>query len=189
MKKISKKKIILIVIAVILLIVIAFVIFKLINKNELNLNVDANGNVVNGDIMNSDGSNAQLQQEDSNNNSEATYNPNSIPQKDTEHIEQYIDDKGNEVSGEDLSKIKDNIIQAFKKIPMDKLGLDVNLDEVRIIFNQGTTVIDQNNFFVFCIYTTHDNRLKNIGMFAMTKDTKTLYKFNSENLTYDLIEK
>ena len=99
MKKISKKKIILIVIAVILLIVIAFVIFKLINKNELNLNVDANGNVVNGDIMNSDGSNAQLQQEDSNNNSEATYNPNSIPQKDTEHIEQYIDDKGNEVKG------------------------------------------------------------------------------------------
>ena len=189
MKKISKKKIILIVIAVILVIVIAFVIFKLVNKSELNLNVDANGNVVNDNIENSDGTDAQLQQGEQNSNLKNTYNPNSIPQKDTEYIEQYIDDKGNEVGGEDLSKIKDNIVQAFKKVPMDKLGLDVNLDEVRVIFNQGTTVIDKNNCFVFCIYIAQDNTLKNVGMYAMTKDTKTLYKFNSESMTYDLIEK
>src|SRR5699024_1247133 len=97
--------------------------------------------------------------------------------------------KGNELDGEDLSKIKDNIVQAFKKVSLDKLGLDVNLDEARVIFNKGTTIIDQNNCFVFCIYVMKDNLLRNVGMYAMTKDTKTLYKFNSDTLTYDLIEK
>lgn len=184
----NKKKIIIIIALIILIIaIVAIIVFKLLDKNELNTSIDTNGNVISNEELNSNGSSAQLQSND--NTSENTYNPNSIPQKDTDYVEQYVDEKGNELDGEDLSEIKDNIVQAFKKVSLDKLGLDVNLDEARVIFNKGTTIIDQNNCFVFCIYVMKDNLLRNVGMYAMTKDTKTLYKFNSDTLTYDLIEK
>lgn len=181
------KKIVLIIIAVIILVVIIIVAFKLLNKNEVNLSVDSNGNVTNIGNLNTDGNNAQLQNNSS--TSDYTYNPDSIPQKDIEYIEQYVDDKGNELSGEDLSKIKDNIVQAFKKVSSDKLGINVDLNNVRIIFNQGTTIINKNRCLVFCVYVAENDTLRNVGMYAMTKDTKVLYKFNSDTLTYDLIEK
>ncbi len=173
--------------AIVILVIIVIIAFKLFDKREVNLSVDANGNTVSNGNLNSNGSEAQLQDDET--NSDYTYDPNSIPQKDTDHIEQYVDDKGNEISGEELSKVKDNIVQAFKKVSTDKLGLDVDLNNVRIIFNQGTTIIDQNSCLVFCVYVAENDELKNSGMFAMTKDTKVLYKFNSDTLTYDLIEK
>lgn len=186
MKIKNKKKMILIIVAVIILVVVMIFAFKMLNKNEVNMSVDANGNAIDGSLR-ADGSEIKLK--DDGTTSDYTYNPNSIPQKDTDYNEQYLDNKGNELSGEDLSKIKDNIIQEFKEVPIDKLGLDVDLNNIRIIFNQGTTLIDKNNCLVFCIYVAENNTLRNVGMYAMSEDTKVLYKFNSDALTYDLIEK
>ena len=83
----NKKKIIIIIALIILIIaIVAIIVFKLLDKNESNTSIDTNGNVISNEELNSNGSSAQLQSND--NTSENTYNPNSIPQKDTDYVEQ-----------------------------------------------------------------------------------------------------
>ena len=119
-------------------------------------------------------------------NDEAT-NSDPIHQNDTQSVYEFVDESGNKMDEASLQAAKDAVVQAFKAVPAEKLGITVDLSAARIVFNQGITTISGTECFVFNVYSQEGEALKNIGTYAMSRDTLTLYRFNSESLEYDLI--
>ena len=167
---------------IILLVLVAVIIFigvKFTKKtNETNGDFSLDGSQENIDSKNS--------QENNDNNAEN--DGTSIPQQETEGIKDYVDEKGNQMSDEDVQNVKNNIVAKFKSVPSELLGISADLNTARIMFNQGVTIIAQKECYVFNVYVQEGDSLNNIGMYAMSTDTTTLYKFNYEKITYDLIE-
>lgn len=112
----------------------------------------------------------------------------TVPQQATDNVEEFVDEQGNKMDENVLQTNKDTIIQAFKAIPADKLGLTADLASAKIMFSQGITTIATNECFVFNVYVNENGSLKNAGVYAMSRDTTVLYKFNSASLEYELIE-
>ena len=62
------------------------------------------------------------------------------------------------------------------------------MSNVKIVFNQGTTIIADNTCLVFAVYEQKDNSLNFISKYAMSIDTEVLYKYDSESLVFNMIE-
>lgn len=109
----------------------------------------------------------------------------TISQNDTATVNEYVDNNGNKLDDNTLKQTKDNIMTSFKRISSDKLGQDIDISRCKIIFNKGTTTIKENSFLVFNVYSQEG---KNIGTYAMSIDTNTIYRYNTQTLEYELIE-
>ena len=173
---------------IILLVLVAVIIFigvKFTKKtNETNGDFSLDGSQENIDSKNSQENNENVENNDNNAENDGT----SIPQQETEGIKDYVDEKGNQMSDEDVQNVKNNIVAKFKSVPSELLGISADLNTARIMFNQGVTIIAQKECYVFNVYVQEGDSLNNIGMYAMSTDTTTLYKFNYEKITYGLSE-
>lgn len=195
MKKVNKKR--LFISILVLIIIIVTIVFA--------IKFSGNGDETSGDF-NMDGSQETVDSQNSQEGGEekqpdqTTAVPDqspsvsdapttSVPQQETENVTEFIDESGNKLEEDTLQTSKDSIIQAFKAIPSEKLGITADLSTAKIMFNQGITTIADKDCFVFNVYVLEDGKLKNIGTYAMSRDTEVLYKLNSETSDYDLIEK
>lgn len=183
--KLNKKRLFLSIMILIILIVAIVLIVKFAgNGEETNGNFNLGDSQENVDTPNSqEGGDTQPDQ-----TSAVPDGTNSVPQNETESVGDFVDESGNKLEEDTLQTSKDAITQAFKAISPDKLGLEVDLNSARIMFNQGITTIAENECFVFSVYVQDGETMKNIGTYAMSRDTKVLYKFNLDTLVYDLIE-
>lgn len=140
--------------------------------------------VVNSNIGNNGESSGDFNLDGTKKNTDS--NTIAISQSETSSVNEYVDASGNKLDDGTLKKNKDNIIVAFKQIPAEKLGLNIDLNSAKIMFNQGTTTIKDKQFLVFNVYSQAG---KNVGTYAMSIDTEVVYKYNTNTLEYELIEK
>lgn len=181
MKKVNKKRLFLSIL--ILIIIIVAIVFA--------IKFSGNGEVTNGDF-NMGGSQENVDAQNSQEGGQEPVQPTtttSVPQKETENVTEFVDESGNKLEENTLQTNKDSIVQAFKAIPSETLGITADLSAAKIMFNQGITTIAETECFVFNVYVQEGEKLKNIGTYAMSRDTQVLYKFNSQTLEYDLVEK
>lgn len=173
--KVNKKRLGIFIAILIIIILLIVVICKAIgNKSEITLN---------GKDKTIDGNNMSNSQE-----IEYDGNPYNVPQDYTETVNEYVGESGEAIDENTLSGIKQSIMDKFKGIPADKLKLDINMDNSRIIFNQGTTIIANNKCLVFVVYEEKDGALNFISKYAMSIDTSVLYKYDSDALIFNMLE-
>lgn len=160
-----------ILVAIILLVIVVAVIVLVIkftgNKNSNNID---NNN-------------------DNNNYIENDENIEVISKEDTTSVSDYVDEQGNALSDDEVSKLKNAISEAVKQFPTEKLGINEDINNARFIFNRGTTTISGEQYLTFSIYVLEGEKYRSRGMFAMSKNTEKLYKYNSEKSRYERIEK
>lgn len=190
MKKVNKKRLLLsILILIIIIVAIVFAIKFSGNGEETSGDFNMNGSQENVDSQNSQEGQVEQQPTQTPSVSEPAENTpsTSVPQQETENVTEFVDESGNKLEEDTLQASKDSIVQAFKAIPSERLGITADLNTAKIMFNQGITTIAENECFVFNVYVLEENKLKNIGTYAMSRDTQVLYKLNSQTLEYDLI--
>lgn len=190
MKKINKKRLFLsILILIIIIVAIVFAIKFSGNEEVTNGDFNMGGSQENVDAQNSQEGGQEPVQPTTTPEQEGTTTTTSVPQIETENVTEFVDESGNKLEENTLQTNKDSIIQAFKAIPSETLGITADLSTAKIMFNQGITTIAETECFVFNVYVQEGEKLKNIGTYAMSRDTQVLYKFNSQTLEYDLVEK
>lgn len=173
--KVNKKRLgIFIAILVILIILIVVICKAISNKSEITLN---------GTDQTIGGNNISNSQE-----IEYDGNPYNVPQDYTETVTDFVNESGEAIDENTLAGIKQNIMDKFKSISVDKLKLNINMDNARLIFNQGTTIIANNKCLVFVVYEEKDNALNFISKYAMSLDTSVLYKYDSDALVFNMLE-
>lgn len=161
---------------VIFVAIIAVIIISIVLSKRKNLTLDGSKTKVDGASIT--------------NNQEIEYdgNPYNVPQAYVETVNQYVDEKGNALEGADLSNVKNNIIDKFKSYSNEKLGFEASMDNIKIVFNQGTTTIAENTCIVFAVYEIVDDSLDYISKYAMSIDTNVIYKFDSEAFVFRMIQ-
>lgn len=113
---------------------------------------------------------------------------NTVYQKDIITNEEVLTLEGEEIVNEDLETAKANIEAAIYAMTKEELGLEVEMEETKIFFNEGSTNIYGKNCIVFSLYAQSGDYLKNKGTFAMSSDTNILYKYDSGVMAYKLIK-
>lgn len=171
--KVNKKRLS-IFIAIVVIVIVAIIVVILSKKNKLIL--DSSKTKVDGTSV----SNAQDIEYDG--------NPYNVPQAYVETIDKYVDEQGEDLDSTTLNTVKNNIIDKFKSYSNEKLGFEASMDSLKIVFNQGTTTIAENTCIVFAVYEIADGSLKYISKYAMSIDTSVIYKFDSEEFVFRMIQ-
>lgn len=182
--RVNKKRLILFVAIVIIVIVAIILLVKNINKKIDNIDIKNNGITLDGTDPKIEGGNMTNSQE-----IEYDGNPYNVPQDYTKTVNEFVGESGEALDSVTLSTVKESIIDNFKKNYSEKYGINVNMENVKIIFNQGTTTIADNTCLVFAVYEEQGDNLAFISKFAMSINTEILYKYNSETFMYSMIEK
>lgn len=175
--KINKKRLIIfIVIAVLIIGIVVAATVKLLNKDNKDITLDGTDQTIEGNNMT--------------NNQEIEYdgNPYNVPQDYTETVNEFVNESGEVLDENTLSEVKQNITDKFKQLPTDKLGINTDMSNIRIVFNQGTTKVADSTCLVFVVYEEKDNSLNFISKYAMSIDTNIVYKYDSTALIYNMIE-
>ena len=120
---------------------------------------------------------------------EAEYdgNPYNVPETYTEKDDGFYNQDKKELTDEEITKIKSDIVDRLNSYTADELGLDIDMSKLRTIFNTGTTKIGDSQCFVFNVYEEEDGKLNYITKMAMSIDLKTIYKYDSELFVYRMI--
>ncbi len=111
--------------------------------------------------------------------------------KDTVKKENYQDKEGNDLSEEQVIAYKGQVKTELMSYPLETLQLvDIDLASARIMYNEGTTEIGGHQCLVFNVYNLQNDELNNVGMYAMSMDDSlTMYRFNKDTTSYDLLKK
>lgn len=190
MRKVNKKRLFLSIMILIIIIVAIVMAVKFSgNGDETAGDFNLGDSQENVDSQNSQEGGQEQNQSTTTPEQNVNNTTTSVPQQETENVTEFVDESGNKLEEDTLQTSKDSIIQAFKAIPSEKLGITADLSTAKIMFNQGITTIAENECFVFNVYVLEDGKLKNIGTYAMSRSTEVLYKLNAETSDYDLIEK
>ncbi len=181
----NKKTIIIVIVAILILVLLIFIGLKIFKKES----VDETQNVLDQDIVAQDiDEDGSEEKEPDTVTSNTTDDGSVVDSVDTVVVNRFVDENGNDMTEEAIQEAKNKIIEAVKKIPVESLGLDVNLDNARFIFTEGITTINHNECFVFSIYVQEGENLVNKGMYAISRDTTIIYKFNPQTVCYELIQ-
>lgn len=176
--KLDKKRLLIFVAVVIVVIAVVVLIVKVVNNNEEKITIDGNASSID------DGQNVT----DESSQVEYDGNPYNVPQDYTQTLNEFVGETGEALDENTLNEVKDNIMNKFKGISTDKLGISADMSSVKIVFNQGTTIIADNTCLVFAVYEQKNNSLNFISKYAMSIDTEVLYKYDSESLVFNMIE-
>jgi len=174
--KLNFKRIIPAIIALILIIVVIVLIVKAVTRES--------------DDISLDGSSAGLiEKAEMINKLEAEYdgNPYNVPETFTTTEDTYVGESSEELSASEISDVKNTIISKFKSYTPEELGIDCSMDNVRMIFNTGTTTIADTKCLVFNAYKVDGESMQYISKFAMSIDGNTLYKFDNQLFVYRMI--
>ncbi len=174
--KLNFKRIIPAIIALILIIVVIVLIVKAVTRKS--------------DDISLDGSSAGLiEKAEMINKLEAEYdgNPYNVPETFTTTEDTYVGESSEELSASEISDVKNTIISKFKSYSPEELGIDCSMDNVRMIFNTGTTTIADTKCLVFNTYKVDGESMQYISKFAMSIDGNTLYKFDNQLFVYRMI--
>jgi hypothetical protein len=175
--KLDKKRLLIFVAVVIVVIAVVVLIVKIVNNNEEKITIDGNASSIDGQNITDESSQVEYDG-----------NPYNVPQDYTQTLNEFVGETGEALDENTLNEVKDNIINKFKGISTDKLGISVDMSNVKIVFNQGTTIIADSTCLVFAVYEQKDNNLNFISKYAMSIDTEVLYKYDSESLVFNMIE-
>lgn len=184
MKNNNKKTIMIVIIAIIILVVLIFVGLKIFKNKE----VDETQNDLDQDIVAQDIDEDGSEEEVNTGTSNSTQDGTVVDSVDTVVVNKFVDENGNDMTEDAIQEAKNKIIEAVKQVPVETLGLDISLDNARFIFTESITTINHNECFVFSIYVQEGENLVNKGMYAISRDTKILYKFNTKTVSYELIQ-
>jgi hypothetical protein len=174
--KVNKKRLLFSIIVLIIIIVAIILIVKNIGKKDSNITLDGTSQKIDGVSV----SNSQEIEYDG--------NPYSVPQEYTVAVDEYVYTDGEAIDDSSLNEIKQSMIEKFKQSSTDNLQLDADMQNIRIIFNQGTTTIADSTCLVFVVYEEKDDSLNFKSKYAMSLDTKVIYKYDSESLVYNMLE-
>lgn len=174
--KINKARLITSILVVIIVIVAIVLIAKKANKQPEKITLDGSTQVI---------ENKQIT-----NTQEIEYdgNPYNVPQSYTTTVNEFVGEDGSAIDANELSTIKVKIEEKFKSISAEKLGINADMSNITIVFNQATTTIAEKNCLVFAVYEIKGDESNYISKFAMSEDATVLYKFDSESLIYNMIE-
>ena len=175
--KIDKKRLLIITAIVIVIIALIVLVIRVINNDEDKITVDGTSSTIVGQNVTDDSSKVEYDG-----------NPYNVPQDYTQTVNEFVGESGEALDENTLNEVKDNITNKFKQIPGEKLGINVDMSTIKIIFNQGTTTIADNACLVFVVYEERDDKLNFISKYAMSIDTNVLYKYDSQNLVFNMIE-
>ena len=176
--KVNRLRLVIVILLVILVIAgIVFLVKCLRKDNKQEITLDGTNNVIDeGKVI----SNSQDIEYDG--------NPYNVPQDYTQTTNEYINETGDIIDQSTLTNLKQDIENKFRSIPNEKLGINVDMSNISIIFNQVTTTIAGKNCLVFAVYEEKGNESNFISKFAMSIDMSVLYKFDSNTLIYNMIE-
>lgn len=170
------KKLIPAIIVLIAIVVIVILVVKVVNKkgDDISLDSSTSGLIEKAEMINK---------------AEAEYdgNPYNVPESFTTKEETYGGENSASLSEQEVENAKAVISSSFKAYTADQLGIVINMDAVRLIFNTGTTIIADTTCLVFNVYEEVDDSLKYICKFAMSVDGTTLYRFDDEVFVYRMI--
>lgn len=174
--KISPKFFILLA-AIIIVIVVIVLIVKGGKNDDSKITLDGSGN-------------ANVDGQQVNNNQEIEYdgNPYNVPQSYTTTVNDFIGESGEELDENTLPSIKEEIKSKFTSMSTEQIGINVDMQNIRIIFNQGTTTIADNNCLVFSVYEQKDGSLNFVSKYAMSTNTEILYKYDSSANMFNMIQ-
>lgn len=175
--KIDKKRLLIITAIVIVIIALIVLVIRVINNDEDKATVDGTSSTIDGQNVTDDSSKVEYDG-----------NPYNVPQDYTQTVNEFVGESGEALDENTLNEVKDNITNKFKQIPGEKLGINVDMSTIKIIFNQGTTTIADNACLVFVVYEEKDDKLNFISKYAMSIDANVLYKYDSQNLVFNMIE-
>lgn len=182
--KVNVKRLAIAIIVLVIIVVAIVMIVKNIKKNPDDIDIKDSGITLDGSTPGIEGGSMTNSQE-----IEYDGNPYNVPQDYTKTVNEFVGETGEALDSETLSTVKQNIIEKFKQGYSEKYGINVDMSNVRIIYNQGTTTIAGNTCLVFVVYEEKDGDLTFISKFAMSINTEVLYKYNSETFMYSMIEK
>lgn len=174
--KIDIKRLIPAIIAVVLIVVVIVMIVKAVNRKS-------------GDISLDGESAGLIEKAEMINKLEAEYdgNPYNVPETFTTTESTYVGVESEELSANEVSNIKSTITNKFKSYSTEELGINCSMDNVRMIFNTGTTTIADTKCLVFNTYSVDGESMQYIAKFAMSIDGSTLYKFDNQLFVYRMI--
>lgn len=182
--KVNMKRLIVFIAIVVVIIVAIVILVKNLNKKIDNIDLKNKGITLDGTDQTIEGGNITNSQE-----IEYDGNPYNVPQDYTKTVNEFVGESGEELDSGTLSTVKQNIIEKFKQDYSEKYGISIDMSNVRIIFNQGTTTIADNTCLVFAVYEEKDENLTFISKFAMSLNIEVLYRYNSKTFMYSMIEK
>ena len=174
--KIDIKRLIPAIIALVLIIVVIVMIVKAVTRksDNISLNGESAGLIEKAEMINK---------------LEAEYdgNPYNVPETFTTTESTYVGEESEELSADEISNVKNTIINKFKSYSPEELGINCSMDNVRMIFNTGTTTIADTKCLVFNTYKVDGESMQYISKFAMSIDGNTLYKFDNQLFVYRMI--
>ena len=175
--KLDKKRLLISIAIIVIIIAVVVLIVKIATNNEDKITIDGNASTIDGQNITDESSEVEYDG-----------NPYNVPQDYTQTLNEFVGETGEALDENTLNEVKDNIMNKFKGISTDKLGISADMSSVKIVFNQGTTIIADNTCLVFAVYEQKDNSLNFISKYAMSIDTEVLYKYDSESLVFNMIE-
>ena len=174
--KIDINRLIPAIIALVLIIVVIVMIVKAVTRksDNISLNGESAGLIEKAEMINK---------------LEAEYdgNPYNVPETFTTTESTYVGEESEELSVDEISNVKNTIINKFKSYSPEELGINCSMDNVRMIFNTGTTTIADTKCLVFNVYSVDGEAMQYVSKFAMSIDGNTLYKFDSQLFVYRMI--
>lgn len=174
--KIDIKRLIPAIIALVLIIVVIVMIVKAVTRksDNISLNGESAGLIEKAEMINK---------------LEAEYdgNPYNVPETFTTTESTYVGEESEELSADEISNVKNTIINNFKSYSPEELGINCSMDNVRMIFNTGTTTIADTKCLVFNVYSVDGEAMQYVSKFAMSIDGNTLYKFDNQLFVYRMI--
>jgi len=178
--KIRKRR--LAVFILIIVVIIVAIIFSTLNKEKEDITVNGDIDSIGSKEILNPGKSQDDNQVDNGDNTEG------IHINDTVNVDKYVDETGKELTTEEMTIEKEKISNKFKSISPDILGLNVDMSEVKLMYNQGTNNIDGNICYVFSVYVPNGDTVSKIGTYAISTDLLVLYRFNSDTMKYELIK-
>ena len=120
---------------------------------------------------------------------EAEYDGNSynVPESYTTKDEIYKGQDNVELTEEQLNQLKIDVNNKFATYTAQEVGIDVNMENVKLIFNTGTTRIADRQCVVFNVYEQNGDKISYIAKCAMSLDLEVLYTFDSELFVYRMV--
>lgn len=181
MKKINFKRFlpaIGILVAIIIIIIVIVTSSKKSEENKSDSGMNT-GNIETGTVSNTEENQGQSEEEN------ATEESLDVPQANTTSTNEYVDNTGATIEEGTVESIQAQIEEKFKSIPLDRLQLNgVDLENAKLIFGEGVMRIGDKDCFGFTVYVANGKYMKSAGMYAMSKDTEVLYRYDTDTLTY-----
>ncbi len=175
--KLDKKRLLISIAIIVIIIAVVVLIVKIATNNEDKITIDGNASTIDGQNITDESSEVEYDG-----------NPYNVPQDYTQTLNEFVGETGETLDEATLNEVKTNITNKFKGISADKLGIDIDMSTIKIVFNQGTTIIADNTCLVFAVYEQKDDTLNFISKYAMSIDTNVLYKYDSQALVFNMIE-